>query len=361
MLYKICRICLNSEKWVKPTPKMDENEASFTSPSKSGFGYEEWLNRGEWLLSGYEGLEGEWRYVYLQGMFTPKNAYVGEDVSILFYVKRNGSKFPPMAVAHLENAYAIGEKEAEWAKNQFSQKKWIELMHAEVEAVGGNVAGLNIKKPLHFINIRFRPGSLKFFDEPRIINVNSFHYTTALNWDGVIPTNVFDTPPVNVIDYAPSIGGQPSDEILNRFSEEIYERRCASGKLVVPRQAPIQNALAMQLHSAFSSKGYRVTCEDQRVDMKLFDPNGFASFIEIKPASSAREAIRLALGQLIEYSHYPAAKRADKLIIVSDASPSVEDIGYIDLLRITYNLPLEYVHWPLGATALSQGQLASFL
>ncbi len=172
---------------------------------------------------------------------------------------------------------------------------------------------------------------------------------------------MFNAPPVNVADYVPSIGGHPSDEDLNRFSEETQERRGTSGKSVVPRQAPIQNALAMQLHSIFSPKGYRVTCEDQRVDMKLFDPNGRASFIEIKPASSAREAIRLALGQLIEYSHYPADNRAKKLIIVSDASPGDEDFEYIIFLRNTYNLPLEYVHWPLGATRLPEDQLALFL
>lgn len=60
MLYKICRLCPSTSKWAHPTKKVGENKKAYTS--EFGFGFEEWLNREEWLLSGYPGLDGEWRY-----------------------------------------------------------------------------------------------------------------------------------------------------------------------------------------------------------------------------------------------------------------------------------------------------------
>lgn len=98
----------------------------------------------------------------------------------------------------------------------------------------------------------------------------------------------------------------------------------------------------------YKPKGYIITCEDERVDIKIEVPNESVTFIEIKPASSAREAIRLAIGQLIEYSHYPTVKKASKLIIVSDAEPQKGDLDYLEHLREIYVLPLDYVYWPLG-------------
>ena len=65
MFQRICRLCPNTDDWKRPTKKYGENKDVYTS--KYGFGFEEWLNREEWLLSGYPGLEGEWRYVHIQG------------------------------------------------------------------------------------------------------------------------------------------------------------------------------------------------------------------------------------------------------------------------------------------------------
>lgn len=113
----------------------------------------------------------------------------------------------------------------------------------------------------------------------------------------------------------------------------------------------------MQLASVYGPKGYQVLCEDNRVDISIRKDN-YASFLEIKPADSAREAIRLALGQLLEYAHYPKADRADNLVVVSDAAPGADDRRYIQTLRQRYGIPLRYVYWPEGAEKISSGELA---
>ena len=72
--------------------------------------------------------------MHVQGMLTKNNAYEGQDVNILFYVKESGHN--PQAVAYLENAYAIDELEATWATKQFAKKRWLHLMHEEVKVIG---------------------------------------------------------------------------------------------------------------------------------------------------------------------------------------------------------------------------------
>lgn len=367
MLYKICRLCPNTARWTRPTEKIGENKKAYTS--KFGFGFEEWLNREDWLLSGYPDLEGEWRYVHVQGMLTKHNAHEGQTTSILFYVKESGRK--PQAVAYLENAYVIDELEAAWAAKQFAKKRWLHLMHEEVKVIGGSIDGLppipkNDNKltwdnPLYYANIRFTPGSLRFFDEPKVIAVPSYYYSTALDWDGVLPTQNYSITPVKVPNTSGTKKGHRFVKDLGRFSEAIRERRAAAGKPYVPRQAPIQNALAVQLDDFYKQKGYIITCEDERVDIKIEAPDSSATFIEIKPASSAREAIRLAIGQLIEYSHYPVSKKAKKLVIVSDAEPKHNDFAYIKHLQKIYSIPLGYVYWPLGAKSIAEENLRKFV
>lgn len=364
MLYKICRLCPNTARWTRPTKKVGENRNAYTS--KFGFGFEEWMNREEWVLSGYGQLNGEWRYAHIQGVWTKNNIHEGKNVTILFYVKERGDD--PRAVAYLENAYVIDEQEAAWVATQFTKNHWFHLMYEEVKSIGGDTKGLpsipqNTRKlkwenPLYYTNVRFRPGSLHFFDEPKFIDIPSYYYSTALGWDGVLPTKSFVTLP---IDIPTAHNERPMTKELNRFSEKIRKSRTRSEKPFLPRQAPIQNNLAVQLDRFYRPKGYLVKCEHNRVDITLESPKGGFTFIEIKPASTAREAIRIAIGQLLEYANYPSTQKAKKLIIVSDAEPTSDDWAYLKQLHTLYTIPVDYVYWPLGAKELPEKDLKKII
>lgn len=151
------------------------------------------------------------------------------------------------------------------------------------------------------------------------------------------------------------------DKELGRISEEIRTRQAIAEKFVHPRQAPIQNALIKQLHNFFSPQGGNVTWEDERVDIKLVAPDSSITFIEIKPAPTTREAIRLAIGQLLEYCHYPDTSKADRLVIVSDADPHIKDMEYLGHLKNLYNISFRYVYWPPGAKELPSERLIDFI
>ncbi|WP_156831588.1 hypothetical protein [Desulfovibrio piger] len=346
MLAKLCRICPNTDSWKRPT---GNKKGLGDFAGTNGFGVEEWLSRKEWLLSGYKGLPGDWRYAHITALWTKNNAYAGQDMRVYLFTYDNGA----WLVGYIDQAHLIDEDEAAWAVEQFRRKGWLNAMREDVKAIEGNVDILSDKtvrtSPLGYASMRFKPDSLHFLPEPQRLIMNNWRYTVAYGWNPAYLGEVF--PP----DMLPGQENSSAQE-LARFSEAIRVRRAICAKECSPRQAPIQNRLALQLATIYGPQGYQVLCEDNRVDISIRKDN-YTSFLEIKPADSAREAIRLALGQLLEYAHYPKADKADNLVVVSDAEPSPDDSQYIRQLRQRYGIPLCYVYWPRDAQTISQREL----
>jgi hypothetical protein len=69
------------------------------------------------------------------------------------------------------------------------------------------------------------------------------------------------------------------------------------------------------------------------------------TFIEIKMELSARRCICLALGQLLEYAHYPDSDKAERLLVVGAIPAKDEEALYLRELRRRYAIPLYYTHW----------------
>jgi hypothetical protein len=65
-------------------------------------------------------------------------------------------------------------------------------------------------------------------------------------------------------------------------------------------------------------------------------------FYEIKTALSARACIREALAQLLEYSYWPGAQEAERLIIVGEPSLDVEASAFLHRLRKQFAVPVYY-------------------
>lgn len=70
--------------------------------------------------------------------------------------------------------------------------------------------------------------------------------------------------------------------------------------------------------------------------------NNKETFYEVKIASTVRSCVRAALGQLIEYCHWPLADRAIEMIVVGEAELDSDSKAYLDLLREKYGLPIWY-------------------
>lgn len=70
-------------------------------------------------------------------------------------------------------------------------------------------------------------------------------------------------------------------------------------------------------------------------------------FYEIKTAMSARGCIREGLAQLVEYSFWPGAQVAEKLVIVGEPEIDQDSQSYLATLRESFGLPIEYQQFDL--------------
>ena len=68
--------------------------------------------------------------------------------------------------------------------------------------------------------------------------------------------------------------------------------------------------------------------------------------------STVKAAIREALGQILEYNHYPNKNNAQKLIIVTECEAEQEDMQYLVGLRTVYNIPVYYQQFDLSKKEL---------
>ena len=351
---RLCRLCRNTADWRYPTGDK-QGEGGFLA--ENGFGGEEWLGRREWVLRDENGQE--WRYAHIQSMARIAEQEESSPVTLLLFVCERGEdgliNFSIVGTIH--QAWRTNQTEAREAVEAFIARGWLRTMREEAAHAGGKVDELKDKAvralPRWHFTIRFRPDSLEWFDPPLQL-LNQVMRAKRM-WRP-------STPYIWEEDFLPATAtaiawAEPTEQELARYSEATRLRRAISAKEFLPRQAPIQNLLAMKLATVYGPQGYQVRCEDHRVDITV-RKEGYASFLEIKPADSAREAIRLALGQLLEYAHYPKADRADNLVVVSDAAPGADDRWYIQRLRQRYGIPLRYVYWPEGAEEISPGELA---
>lgn len=115
------------------------------------------------------------------------------------------------------------------------------------------------------------------------------------------------------------------------------------------------NELSNVMVEYLENNGYKkVKAEDNYVDIKCVDKDGNKIFYELKTSKTVKAAIREALGQLLEYNHYPDTDKADKLIIVTKYEPDELDVQYLIGLRTKYNLPIYYQYFNIEKKELSK-------
>ena len=123
------------------------------------------------------------------------------------------------------------------------------------------------------------------------------------------------------------------------LAEDAYYRESAARlKTIIPLHNKLSNEFCKWLDS---EHGVLAVQERQRVDIRfnLHDCEVLAE-LKICYGVGTTKSIREALGQLLEYNHYPARRTADEWLIVLDDEPSQADRGFIDCLRKERSLPL---------------------
>jgi len=134
-------------------------------------------------------------------------------------------------------------------------------------------------------------------------------------------------------------------------AEHARLRAAQKGTSYYPQHIRLQNRLYKYLCSKYGKNA--VKYEQDFVDISVTTENHVMLF-EVKLEPTAKRCVRLALGQLLEYAHYPNKNGAVELIVVGDAMPTTSDIEYLNHLRTQYALPLKYSVFDWESSQLKQ-------
>jgi hypothetical protein len=321
---KICRICWNTDHWRRPSGKAASLETG-SYVSEHGFGHEEWLFNYEWMIDGY-------RYAFVQPIHKYLRAYEGRRLPLLLHTIDPDRNY--LAVARIANVYVPLKEELTHVKNLFIQRGWLDQMRDDLRRIVVETTPLDDPSPWEIANIRFMPTDVQMF-EPRPVFVpgksgapdNIIARYMPFNWNGKLDFLM-----------NPTVGdlGEFAEKDRRR-SEATRQRAAQQGTEVDPRQVRMQNRLFLSLKKRHASVSY----EENFVDLIGRDP-GCVTYYELKTESTARLCIRQAIGQLLDYSHYPNSHAADRLVVVGDAPVTAECRAYLKLLQEKFNLPLHY-------------------
>lgn len=109
------------------------------------------------------------------------------------------------------------------------------------------------------------------------------------------------------------------------------------------------NRLSNEMVKYLKCKGYTdVVTDKEFVDIQATGSQGNKIYFELKATDTVKLAIRQALGQLLEYNHYPNKNNADKLIIVTELEITQQDIQYLLGMRSRYNNTIKTLDEAIG-------------
>ena len=323
MQNKYARICWNTLGWRMPSGHASEGNSYV---ARHGFGHEEWLFNYEWLIDGC-------RYGFLQPIGKSYEKYAEESCSILMYTRTPEQQ--TLLVGIIDHVYVPGIEELKDVLRISDDRGWLQTMRDDVRSVQGNVAVLSEPSARTVANIRFRPEDVEFFDPmPRVIGSHKISKNPRyhpLNWDdGGFPNTTVESP----------IRGEKDP----RRAEDKRTRAAQKGSVVNPRHVRLQNRLYEFLCKKYGQGN--VDYEQDHVDLAVRHSDGI-TFVKIKMETTAKRCIRQAMGQLMEYVHYPAHTKADRIVVVGDAPPTGKDRLYLEFLRREYRMPISYscFHW----------------
>ena len=119
------------------------------------------------------------------------------------------------------------------------------------------------------------------------------------------------------------------------------------------RHNQIQPALFEHLKSIYgeSVSGEQPTADGTYIDVAVCQ-GGKYTYYEIKTGLSAQSCIREALGQLLEYSFWPGAQSAIRLVIVSEQHARQERQGLSQNPAEQFSLPVEYRRFDMNSSRL---------
>ena len=320
---RIARICWNTNGWQYPSGDEGKSSGVFAYEQKQHFGHEEWLFDRTKDISGYH-------YAYLQPV--NRDCFRGKDfdIHLITFSKETGKLY----LGVIRNVHCLTEQEADEAYSAYKKNGWIKEMKVDIKNVGGNPQ-LMEKESIHVFNVRFRFEDVDVdLNTPRVLSDDDS------NTRGLYYQLLHMKLPFKFGQEEPSDNILPTRDGVEQKSEKTL---VAIREYKKYTYNPVHNIMQNGVKKYLESTGdYNlVELEENNVDVKARTQNGEWHFFELK-TSTPRKCIREALGQILEYAHYPTENRASKLYIVGQTELSTKEKEYMKYLRSIYNLPIWY-------------------
>lgn len=332
---KIARITWNTNNWVKPSGRLGKSTSKSFEQEK-GYGHEEWLFSSDSIINNI-------KYGFLEPIHKYRSSYQGRKFDILLYT-RNTETNQYYWVTKLENVEVLSEEESEQILESYKKNRWYDKMRLDLfdinldsnhlDAWINNSAG-------DLFNIKFSADQLQFIP-PDLIPIE----------ESILPSDRYTLMdvPVNVIEkyYKLSEGEFSFESGSEKFDPLQNGARKYSKKEVETQNKhnEIQKKFLSYLQKQNSGRA-KIECHahgSSRIDVTLKTATGYI-FFEIKAYNNLRTSIREALGQLLEYCLYPNKHYAERIVLVSDQSPTEQTRIYLNHIKSFLNIPFSYIHF----------------
>jgi len=309
-----CRICANQEGWKRPDG-LDKSESAGSYVSINGFGHEEWLFNFTQTIDSV-------KYGFLQPINRNFDNYAGMTFDVSLYTIQLSNRY---FMGEIVNCRVLDTNECLTVQQNLRSTGILKSMAEDVERIGGNPKLITEASAAELVNVAFSPDAVRFFEPARPVprsHKASLASRYQLLYEG-----------------APAA---PQREAAARpFAKNLSLRHRPAIEPVEydPLHDKLQRALVEALRR---EHGYEaVAHEDHHVDVVLRLPTSTV-FFEVKGANTARSCLRQAIGQLLEYSHWPEARDADRLVVVGWPELDEDGKDYLVGIRRRYELPLYY-------------------
>jgi hypothetical protein len=331
---KLSKICWNTENWKFPSGSQGKSVSVESYEAGSGYGHEEWLFDKSKIIDGYH-------YAFLQPLNIKTDRHENKVYNISLFTTNNRDK--QYFAGEIRNVECISSDESARVYNIYKANGWIEKMREDIQMVGANYKKFNETPPEIFFNIRFKFQDVILSDELIEIAKNDINITT--NHYRLLPLK-------SEIIFAIHNDYDEDDEGNKRNTNK--RRKVFNGECEYdPYHDQMQNAIFDLLNNSKQHCGYeKIFIEKGRVDIKARTQEGTWHYFELK-TDNAKQSIRKALGQILEYAFFPDENKAEKLIIVSDEIPNEDIIKYLNHIRTLFGLPIFYKYFNLEKNELS--------
>jgi hypothetical protein len=340
---KIARICWNTNIWQKPSGPVGKSRNIKAYENLTGYGHEEWLLDTEKTIDGYH-------YAYLQAIGAHRDKYVGQKFNISLYSINNATK-ERWWIGEIKNVEVITPEESVKVFKIYKKNKWLQEMLKQLKEVDADIEDFKKISNDIFSTIRFYPSDLQLLDIPRQFS----HDDPAITSDYYNLKNKIENPMFLESEFNFTHGHNKGKEnTIKVYSSCEKENDLFHNRM----QTSIYNQFA-ELYGKKNVGTEQCTGFGSRIDIVV--NTGTAQtpkymFFELKTSNSARQCIREALSQLLEYSHFPNKNLAEKLIIVSHNKIDKNNINYLKTLRKMFSIPIYYRKFDTDRNLLDENE-----